>query len=171
MNIMKIILKIMHTMLFRCASSSSTYPCPSVRPFSESVFSEKVFSVSVFSKVFFSERIFLECVFSESVFSESVLSESVCSESVFQVCKYFGSKLYWPKGYPVQTFSNWVYPTACASSELLRACFFFGHRQQLVAPIIMWHIQMSLLIANIDDGSNTLWKRNLFGIQKESVLK
>ena len=40
-----------------------------------------------------------------------------------QVCKYFESKHFWPKSYLAQTFSNRAYPAACASSELLRACF------------------------------------------------
>ena len=40
-----------------------------------------------------------------------------------QVCKYFESKHFRPKSYLAQTFSNRAYPAACASPELLRACF------------------------------------------------
>ena len=101
--------------------------------FSKSVFFERVFSESIFSKNVFSKSVFSESVCSESVCSKSVFSKSVFSESVFfnvyfpkvyflkvyfpkvffcfvesvlQVCKYFGSKLFRPKGYPAQTFSN-----------------------------------------------------------------
>ena len=97
--------------------------------FFESVFSESVLSKSVFSESLISESVISKSVFPESVFSKSVFSESVCtkvfnfrkcnfqkciyesvfsesvfSESVLQVCKYFRSKLFWPKGYPAQTF-------------------------------------------------------------------
>ena len=37
--------------------------------------------------------------------------------------KYFGPKLFQPKAYPAQTFSNQVYPATWVSSELLQACF------------------------------------------------
>ena len=36
--------------------------------------------------------------------------------------KYFGPKLFRPKAYPAQTFSNRAYPATDVSSELLRAC-------------------------------------------------
>ena len=64
-------------------------------------------------------------IFSESVFSESVFPKSISSESVFS--EYFGSKLFQPKGYLAQTCSNWAYAAACASSELLRACYSWVH--------------------------------------------
>ena len=37
--------------------------------------------------------------------------------------KYFGPKLFRPKAYPAQTFSNRAYPATWVSSELLRAFF------------------------------------------------
>ena len=35
---------------------------------------------------------------------------------------FFGLKLFWPKAYLAQTFSNRAYPATCVSSELLRVC-------------------------------------------------
>ena len=45
-------------------------------------------------------------------------------EISMKVCKYFESKHFWLKSFLAQTFSNRAYSAACASSELLRACFF-----------------------------------------------
>ena len=39
-----------------------------------------------------------------------------------KINKKIGPKLFRPKAYPAQTFSNWAYPATCMSSELLRAC-------------------------------------------------
>ena len=50
-----------------------------------------------------------------------------------QVCKYFELKHFLPKSYLAQTFANRAYSAACASSELLRACFV-----QLTAPFFFW---------------------------------
>ena len=53
--------------------------------------------------------------------------EIVWKYARMHVYKYFESKHFWPKSYPAQTFSNWAYLAACASSELLRACVWSGH--------------------------------------------
>ena len=118
--------------------------------FSESVFSECVFSESVpfkgvfservfpkvyFPKVYFQKCIFQKCIFRNGIFRKCIFrkcffSERVFFESVLQVCKYFGSKLFWPKPYLAQPFSKWACPVKCVSSELLRACCYYHNPAQ-----------------------------------------
>ena len=58
-----------------------------------------------------------------SFFSPNPLSFSSTLSVFLQLAQYFEPKLFLPITFLAQTFSSQVYPAACASSELLRACF------------------------------------------------
>ena len=67
-----------------------------------------------------------------------------------QVYKYFESKHFRPKSYLAQTFSNRAYPAACASSELLRACFVSFYENWCTSTHQPRHLLGILLILLLD---------------------